>query len=205
MNDSLFKGFFLFITSFILSLGASAQDSILQLQNIDTTNSANDTITYEQKHSPKKAALYSALVPGLGQAYNKKFWKIPIVYVALGTSSYFIYYNYQYFDSLRNAYIKRTDGDSSTVDDEYFQYSEDAILQEIDRWRGYLDIAVFVTAGIYLFNIIDAVVDAHLFYFDVSDDLSLRIQPAVFPSDKYLNPRNFSSNAFGVNVKLHLK
>lgn len=202
MTYSVCKKFILFIILSVVYLNSYAQDSTLRVQNNDTAASPNDTLTDEQKHSPKKAVLYSVLVPGLGQAYNKKYWKIPIVYAALGTSSYFIYYNYQYFDSLRNAYLIRTDGDSTTID-EFVGYSEEAILQEIDRWRGYLDIAVFVTAGIYLFNIIDALVDAHLFYFDVSDDLSFQIKPTIFPSYNYA--ANSSMKSFGLNVKLYLK
>lgn len=130
-----------------------------------------------QKHSPAKASLYSAILPGLGQAYNKKYWKIPLVYALIGGTVYYASTKTTQYATLRDAYIAKVNGDFASVPIEYFTTptSELNDLQQTardNRDRSYL----FVIAA-YALNIIDANVDAYLFNFDVSDDLSLRIQP----------------------------
>ena len=154
-------------------------------------------------HSVKRAALYSAILPGLGQAYNGKYWKIPIVYAAIGTSGYFIYYWYDFYDELRTAYLARTDSDPETIDALYaYIPSDEILLQYVDNTKRYSDLLVVVTSVVYILNIVDAVVDAHLYDFNVSDDLSLHIQPYMLPKG-YLTQNDF--NTFGVNLKLSLK
>lgn len=154
-------------------------------------------------HGVGRAALYSAVIPGLGQAYNGKYWKIPIVYGALGTSGYFIYYWYDFFDELRSAYIYRTDNDSLTIDTQYdYIPSDELLLQYVSQSKRYLDVMVIVTAAIYTLNIVDAVVDAHLYDFDVSDDLSLHVRPQYIPSYTY-NANGIGT--MGVSLKLSFK
>ncbi len=125
----------------------------------------------------------SAILPGLGQAYNKKYWKMPIVYAALGGSIYGISFNNSKYQLYKNAYLLRIDGDPNTVDD--FDpsaggaevYTEGQLRTLQDYYRNNRDLSVIVTAVVYAVNILDAYVDAHLFYFDVSDDLSARWMP----------------------------
>lgn len=154
-------------------------------------------------HSVGRAALYSAIIPGLGQAYNGKYWKIPIVYGAIGTAGYFIYYWYDFYDELRTAYKYRTDNDPLTVDLIYDYIADDAYLYDrVSLAKQYTDLMVVLTAATYVLNIVDAVVDAHLYDFNVSDDLSMQIHP-------YFNPNLASVNtfqpAYGIGLKFSLK
>jgi len=139
----------------------------------------SDTST-ENVHSPKRAGWMSAALPGLGQGYNKKYWKIPIVYAAFGTITYFLITNQQNYVAYRNAYSARIDGDESTVD-EFPKLSTDAIrLYKNHYWKN-RDLSIILLAGVYTLNILDAVVDAHFYTYDISDDLSLRVTPVVAP------------------------
>ena len=125
----------------------------------------------------------SAILPGLGQAYNKKYWKMPLVYAALGGTIYGVVFNNSKYNTYKDAYILRVDGDASTVDDfdpttgNAEVYTEGQLLTLQDFYRNNRDLSVILTAGAYFINILDAYVDAHLFYFDVSDDLSAHFSP----------------------------
>ncbi|WP_299555181.1 DUF5683 domain-containing protein [Seonamhaeicola sp.] len=131
--------------------------------------------------SPAKAAFYSAILPGLGQAYNKKYWKIPIVYGALGTGIYFYTTNNKEYNRYRDAYKRRLAG---FTDDEFYfdsngnQLSSPRVTTEgLERgqkfYRRNKEISLLVTLGIYALNIIDANVDAHLLQYNVDENLSL--------------------------------
>jgi len=141
---------------------------------------AEDSLKKDESrlHSPRKAAAFSAILPGAGQVYNKKYWKVPIVYAGLGTAGYFIYTNNQSYRLYRNALVAELDTDPTTANlTEYDTSQLDQLQETYHRWR---DLSIFAFAGIYILQIIDATVDAHLFYFDVSEDLSLAILPS-FP------------------------
>jgi hypothetical protein len=148
-------------------------------QNPSDTLEISANAPYDDIHSPRKAALYSLVLPGLGQAYNKKYWKIPVVYTALGISGYSIGFNAKYFKEFKDAYLIRTDGDSTTID-EYVDFLplESQLLQYAQFYRKNLDISIIITAAIWTLNIVDALVDAHLYNFDISDDLSLQVLPS---------------------------
>lgn len=119
----------------------------------------------------------SAALPGLGQVYNKKYWKVPIVYAAFA-ADYFAYtYNQKGYAKYKQAYIYRMDSDSSTIDEFDGILDETTIKGQRDDYRKYRDLNFIIAAGIYVLNIVDANVDAQLFYFDISDDLSFNIQP----------------------------
>lgn len=130
--------------------------------------------------SPARAAFYSAVVPGLGQAYNGKYWKIPVVYAALGTGVYFYFRNDKQYDRYRDAYKSRLAGKTT---DEFSDVDGNPIVSTrglIEGQRFYQrnkEISILVTLGLYALNIIDANVDAHLQQFNVSEDLSFK--PAV--------------------------
>ena len=127
--------------------------------------------------SPARAAFYSAVLPGLGQAYNGKYWKIPIVYTALGVGIYFYFDNDRQYDRYRDAYKSRLAGNT---DDEFSDENGQPIVSTaglIDGQEFYQknkEISIMVTLGLYALNIIDANVDAHLQQFNVSEDLSLK-------------------------------
>lgn len=127
--------------------------------------------------APARAAFYSAVLPGLGQAYNGKYWKVPIVYTALGVGVYFYTSNDRQYDRYRTAYKQRLAGQTN---DEFSNEDGEPIVSTnglIDAQRFYQrnkEISVLVTLGLYALNIIDANVDAHLRQFNVSEDLSLK-------------------------------
>ena len=121
--------------------------------------------------APAKAAFYSAILPGLGQAYNKKYWKIPIVYAALGTGTYFYISNNNEYKKVRNSYKRRLAG--FVDNDEYVNLTTDRLIDAQDTLRRNKELALLVTIGLYALNIIEANVNAHLLQFNVDENLSL--------------------------------
>jgi len=163
----------------------------------NTEESVPNTVKIK-KHSPKKAALYSAILPGLGQAYNKKYWKIPIIYAGVGTLIYFINLNNKEYKKFRDAYTYVSSGDSSYTDNEYvYKYSESALLEGKNYYKGNLELTYILSGVLYILNIIDATVDAHLFEYDISDKLSLKLEPAY--------NRNMLLNRPMTGVKISLR
>ncbi|MFP5471330.1 MAG: DUF5683 domain-containing protein [Bacteroidia bacterium] len=159
----------------------------------------SDTI---KKHSPHKAAVLSAILPGAGQIYNRKYWKAPIVWGALGTAVYFTIDNTKIYNGLKNEYIARLNGKSDTVAEicdlrNPVACPTDTIFKYTNKYRRWRDISVIATTAIYVLQIIDAAVDAHLFYFDVSDDLSLVWSPNIY----FLDP-NSNKTTFGLAIQL---
>lgn len=135
--------------------------------------------TIPKYHSPKKAALFSMVLPGLGQAYNKKYWKLPVIYVGAAGLSYLINFEQTNYIKYRTAYKYRIDGDPLTIDNYVGKYTDESLNNLQTFYHRYRDLSVIAAATLYLLNIIDASVDAHLFTFDVSDDLSFKIHPAL--------------------------
>nr|WP_245234900.1 DUF5683 domain-containing protein [Tamlana crocina] len=131
--------------------------------------------------APAKAAFLSAILPGLGQAYNKKYWKIPIVYGAIGTGVYFYINNNKEYNRYRDAYKSRLAG--FETDEFYFdgqgnkltspRISTDRLEDAQKFYRRNKEISLLVTLGLYALNIIDANVDAHLMQYNVDENLSL--------------------------------
>lgn len=133
--------------------------------------------------TPAKAAFYSAIVPGLGQAYNKKYWKIPIVYGAIGTSMYFYLDNNKKYHSYRDAYKRRLAG----FNDDQYDYLDDSRLVQAQRfYQRNRDLSLMVTVAFYILNIVDANVDAHLIQFNVNDKLS--VAPDIYQNDFTAKP-----------------
>lgn len=176
---------------FIPSRG-HAQASLDSVQKIDNNNSQSIKVSKEQspasiaatkdkskQHNPKKAALYSALLPGAGQLYNKQYWKIPVVYVGVGVAVYFYTENQKNYRRYRKAYISRLD--PTLPDEEPLRSVEELkILQ--DEYKRWLDLTSLFTAVGYTLQILDAVVFANLKDFDISQDISLRLQPMAMPN-----------------------
>ncbi|MBO3116646.1 hypothetical protein J4050_07810 [Winogradskyella sp. DF17] len=158
----------------------------------DTAIIANESLVKREIDPlrPSKAAFYSAILPGLGQAYNKKYWKVPIVWAAIGTGVYFYVRNDNQFSRYRDAYKRRLAG---FKDDEFYGpgetpfISDDALIRAQQQFRRNKEVALLVTIGLYALNIIDANVDAHLLQFNVDENLSFR------PHYQY-NPMEHSSD-----------
>lgn len=149
---------------------------------------ANDSIW---KPNPRKATMLSAAFPGAGQIYNRQWWKAPVIYAGLGVLGYFVHVNHGYYTDYRNAYIDFVDGDPTTnrymdldalkkgyeiTNDDYF---ESLLENQKDYYRRNRDLLVFSMIGVYVLNILEANVAAHLYDFDVSDDLSLNLSPHI--------------------------
>lgn len=131
--------------------------------------------------NPRRAALFSAIIPGAGQVYNKRWWKLPIVYGALGTALYFEFDNINQYRKLRDNYRWQVDEDPNTnpFEEPYIYLDATTTKGYRDQWRKYVEFSSIVVGLAYLLQVTDAFVDAHLHSFDVSDDLSLRIQPKL--------------------------
>lgn len=137
------------------------------------------TIDKSKQHNPKKAALYSAILPGAGQLYNKQYWKIPIVYAGAGVAVYFFTDNQKNYRKYRKAYISRLD---PTLPDEEPLRSLQELKVLQDEYKRWLDLTSLFTALGYTLQILDAVVFANLKDFDISQDISVRMQPMAMPN-----------------------
>jgi Family of unknown function (DUF5683) len=137
--------------------------------------------------NPKKAAIMSACLPGLGQAYNKKYWKMPIIYAGFAGLGYGFYFNNKFYKKYRNGLRFRYDNDSTTLDP-YPNFSDDNLVTLKNYYQRYRDLCVIGAAALYTLNIIDAVVDAHLSSFDVSDDLTIQLRPGLFITQRTASP-----------------
>jgi len=131
--------------------------------------------------SPSRAAFYSAILPGLGQAYNRKYWKIPIVYGAIGTGLYFVKWNADELDRYETAYKQRLAGQEDEFDGEDGNpfISTDGLVRAQNVYKKNRDLSMFITLGLYALNIIEANVDAHL------DDKAFNKNLSVRPSFYY--------------------
>ena len=180
-----------------------------QIVDADTTKVIKTEAELEKIHSPKKATIYSAILPGLGQAYNKKYWKIPLVYIGFGAIGYFINWNNDNYQINKRAYHDLTDDDPETKYYETldaFQYYDlnnptseanfrDGLNKRQEYYRRNRDFLIITMAGFYGLQIIDASVDAHLFNFDMSDDLTLNWQPSMLNvNNEFIYCINFTLN-----------
>lgn len=128
--------------------------------------------------SPSKAAFYSAIFPGMGQAYNKKYWKVPIVWGALGTSTYFYVTNKNYYDQSREAYKLLKLGFPVPEDNDFYDLvynssdPESRLESAQEYYKRNADLSLLITIGIYALQIIEASVNAHLMQFNMDSDIS---------------------------------
>ena len=183
--------------------------SCLHAQKIDTLKrkdsipAAKVDSLIKSQHSPKKAAIRSAIIPGWGQAYNKKYWKIPIVYAALGVTGYLFVHNLNTYKDLKFAYDAKYKAsvppydstDYSHIKEEYLPLSLESLQQYRNQYRQYVDYSAVFFILFWGLNVVDAVVDAHLKAFDISPDLTLKIKPAYNPL----------TNSGGISFVFHFK
>lgn len=148
--------------------------------------------------SPRKATLLAIVLPGAGQIYNRRYWKIPLVYAGFGVMTGFVLFNNQRYQEFRDAYILRLKGDrtSASYYDKYSRIESLSIIRE--GYRRNRDLSVILTGAWYAITVLDAVVDAHLFGFSVTDDLEGKIKPVglALPS---------GAIAPGVGLSFHFK
>ena len=150
----------------------------------------SDTLNLEKIHSPKKAAILSAIVPGLGQFYNKKYWKIPLVWGAYAGTIYAFNFNnteYKKVKEIYKSYVDVEATDHQEIVDLYGEGRAEFFKTVKDSYRRNRDLMVLLTVGVHILNIVDANVDAHFFTFDVSPDLSLKAEPILFNKFDFSN------------------
>ncbi len=183
----------------LLLLIAISGRSIAQTVVLDSLSGSSDTIRVksEKIHSPTKATLLSTFLPGSGQIYNKKYWKAPIIYAGLGISIYFVINNDKSFKEYKTAYGYRVDSDPETVDKYENSLSESSLKSTMEYYQRNRDLSYIITGLIYVFNIVDAAVDAHLFNFPKNDNLSFNLQPNLELTDN-----NWVSSGFKLVINL---
>ncbi len=143
-------------------------------------------IDTSKPYNPRVAILRSAILPGWGQFTNKKYWKMPIVYGALGTTAYIFVRNIKQFREANSSYKNAIDGDTSNdklIPEPYYSVrsNPDRIKNFRNQVRQNVDYSVLFFIAFWGLNVVDAAVDAHLKTFDVSDNLSLQIKPGYSP------------------------
>ncbi len=176
----------------MLLYSPAANAQVISAEEADTVE-VDSTI---RTHSVRKAVIYSLVLPGLGQAYNKKYWKIPFIYGAGGTFLYFAGYNQMKYKKFKDALYEGNPDDIITIDGYRYRYSSLGLAR--DYYRRYRDLSIAGLAGIYLLNVIDAMVDATFYYYDISDDLSLKLEPAVIENTGLVG----TTASLGLSLKL---
>ena len=211
------------------SQSTAGEDQPAVVAPADTTFSAKDSLklnsmlqvaTKKQKRDwstwrpdTKRAMWLAIVLPGAGQIYNRKYWKLPIIYGGFVGCAYAITWNNQMYHDYSQAYMDIMDDDpttdsynqflhlGATIDASNMDRYKEIFRKRKDRYRRWRDMGVFVMIGIYAFSIIDAYVDASLSEFDISDDLTLRVEPAFMNSNpQSRNP--FWSGTLGLQCSL---
>jgi hypothetical protein len=168
------------------------------------------------KPDPKRALWLALVLPGAGQIYNRKYWKLPIIYGGFIGCAYAMRWNNQMYLDYSQAYLDIMDDDPNTASYTQFLHLGNQInssnierYKEVfrsrrDRYRRWRDLSFFVMLGVYALSVIDAYVDASLSTFDISDDLSLHVQPAIINNKMTVSPNSpLSNNAIGIRSSLN--
>lgn len=163
--------------------------------------------------NPKRAMWLALVLPGAGQIYNRKYWKLPIVYGGFVGCAYALRWNNQMYRDYSQAYLDLMDDDPNTqsynqflhlgaqIDDSNKTRYQKLFKSRKDTYRRWRDLSVFCLIGVYALSVIDAYVDASLSEFDISKDLSLRVEPTIISNNRERNP--LKSNSLGINCSLN--
>lgn len=218
------------LAAFLLLFGTTAKaqelvvaDSMdVQFTSIkaDSIFVASDTVISKPKRdwstwrpNPKRAMWLAIVLPGAGQIYNRKYWKLPIVYGGFVGCAYAMRWNNQMYSDYSQAYLDLMDDDPNTqsynqflhlgakIDETNIQRYQQLFKKRKDKFRRWRDLSFFCLVGVYALSIIDAYVDASLSEFDISKDLSLRVEPTILNNDRERNP--FKANSLGLSCSLN--
>ncbi len=177
-------------TSDSITVSENSQNGII----IANSNEVIDIITDTLNNRPNTAAWYSAALPGLGQAYNKKYWKIPLIYSGGVIIGYYINYNHQLYKQYRDGLLAFIDKDDRTVPFDP-RLDQNDYERATDYWRRNRDLLMIGAFVLYMMNIVDAHVDAHLASFTVDEDISLKLEPSF-------DQTAMQTNLIGLSLKL---
>lgn len=150
-------------------------------------------------HSPKRATIYSAILPGMGQVYNKQAWKVPIIYALGATTVYVAIDNYKNSVKFKDEYFNRLNGNTSELLADYQTYSDESILSLHQVYNKNFQLGIIITGAVYLLNIVDAMVYGHLFDFEINEDLGASIRPFATPSFGCFSP------SIGMSLSIRMK
>jgi hypothetical protein len=182
------KTLFLVLFAMVTMLTASAQDSVAVSSQDSLIIEGRDTLllkSYATRYDPRKALLYAAVVPGLGQIYTKKYWKLPLVYGGMIAIGYAInFYQDGYTTYKAKLYYNLENG--ATQDDQSIPpdtYTTGNYRKIVDQYKRERDFMIILMGGVYLLQMIDAHVDAHLKEFDLNPKLQLSVRPTVEQND----------------------
>lgn len=192
---------FAIILIFILLNNSYSQSSDSLFIHQDSASHAiikDTTITPQaiDLYTPKKAMIRSIILPGLGQAYNKQYWKIPIVYAGIGALVYSGEWNRKNYRLFKDVYKNMIDG----VPTQFDRYSKQNIRAVRDQYRKNMELSYIAIVSVYGLNVLDAFVSAHLKTFDINDDISLKWQPQI----NYFNIGNVPEVSGGITFSLLL-
>ena len=190
-----------------------------EMDTIATTVLITDSVPAKKKRdwntwrpNPKRAMWLAIVLPGAGQIYNRKYWKLPIFYGGFVGCLYALSWNGQMYHDYSQAYVDLMDNDpntqsyndflhlGTTIDESNKAHYQEIFRKRKDRYRKWRDLSVFALIGVYALSVIDAYVDASLSEFDISDDLSLRVAPTIINDQSSRNP--VKSSAIGVGCSL---
>lgn len=175
----------------------------------DYTTRKNSLTKEYFRPDPTKATFYALVCPGLGQIYNRSYWKVPIVYGGIVTLGYLIAWNGRTYNDYRNAYHDRCDSDPNTrsyvsivsnPSEAEEEWVKKALKRKSDTYRRYRDMSIFGMVALYILSVVDSFVDAHLYDFTVSDDLSLKMEPIIKPFE--MNESQYSPTIYGVQCSI---
>ena len=185
-------GLLLFIFSF--SIIGKGQTSSVNTQSV-TEKPKKEKPDYSSiPKNPRKATILSAILPGAGQVYNGKAWKVPILYAGFMTDIYFMNFNNKRYETFREALFAFDAGEVN----QFPSLNRNSLVRNVDYWRQNRDMTILLLLGIYALNLIDANVDAHLSGFDISDDLALKIEPSA-------GGLSASTASYGITLKFQFK
>lgn len=194
--------FFLFMLHDTKVFAQKKEDTLLLRGNTRADTSGKNLLALDtaisKKHNPKIATLRSAILPGWGQVYNRKYWKIPIIYGALGVTAGVFFYNLKTYKLLRKAVALRSDtilSNDNQVDPQFLNLSTESIREYRNEFRQNIDYSVLFFLIFWGLNVVDATVDAHLKAFDVSPNISMKVRPGL----------NSASNGPGISFVFFFK
>ena len=194
----------------LIEVNDSVMEGRLMADTIEFKKAKRDWNTW--RPNPKHAMWLGIVIPGAGQIYNHKYWKLPIIYGGFVGCIYAWRWNGMMYKDYSQAYMDIVDDDPNTqsynqflhlgnvINDSNKSTWENKFKRRKDFYRRYRDLSIFVLIGVYALSVLDAYVDASLSEFDISDDLSLRVQPAVINGQTSANP--FKSAAVGMQCSL---
>ena len=201
LKDSLIS--FALVVFLLLNSSICIGQKADSLKTKDSLPAATVDSLIKAQHSPRKAAIRSAIIPGWGQVYNGKYWKVPIVWAALGVTAVIFVDNLNQYKDLKFSYAAKYKAsvppydstDYHNLKPQYVPISPESLRAGRDQFRRYVDYSAVFFLVFWGLNVVDAAVDAHLKAFDISPDLTMKIKPAYNPL----------SNVGGVSLVFNFK